>query len=185
MKKINKSFLLIGLVLLNGCQQNEEFKELKIEGDKYYSNSGFVFNKIDDDNLVLIDYIGEYSNIFVNEKYDGYSVSEISYEAFKKNEVIKNVTLPSTITTIGDSAFLCCSNLSTIFIPRSVTYIGKDAFYNCYNLTIYCESTEKSSNWSYWWNVDNCPTYFYSEEIPNNENGNYWHYNEKNEITKW
>jgi hypothetical protein len=47
---------------------------------------------------------------------------------------LTSVTLPSTITSIGDSAFSLCPNLTTINIPPSVTYIGQLAFIDCVKL---------------------------------------------------
>jgi hypothetical protein len=47
----------------------------------------------------------------------------------------KNTTIPNSITSIGDGAFLYCSSLTSITIPNSVTGIGKGAFEGCSSLT--------------------------------------------------
>lgn len=47
---------------------------------------------------------------------------------------ITNMTIPSTITSIGSSAFNSCENLTHVEIPNSVTYIGAWAFNNCSKL---------------------------------------------------
>ena len=44
---------------------------------------------------------------------------------------IKSYVIPSSVTSIGDWAFLGCRSLSEIVIPSSVTSIGDSAFYNC------------------------------------------------------
>ncbi|MBR3707488.1 MAG: leucine-rich repeat domain-containing protein, partial [Lentisphaeria bacterium] len=44
-------------------------------------------------------------------------------------------TIPDSVTSIGDYAFLCCSNLTSVTIPESVTSIGDNAFYGCEKLT--------------------------------------------------
>ena len=44
-------------------------------------------------------------------------------------------SIPSTVTSIGISAFDNCSKLSNVIIPSSITSIGYDAFYFCYGLT--------------------------------------------------
>ena len=44
-------------------------------------------------------------------------------------------TIPNTVTTIGDWAFLSCTGLASVTIPNNVTSIGDEAFYLCTNLT--------------------------------------------------
>ena len=48
-----------------------------------------------------------------------------------RNQNIKLYVIPSSVTSIGDSAFSGCRSLSEIVIPSSVTSIGDNAFYNC------------------------------------------------------
>ena len=45
------------------------------------------------------------------------------------------VTIPNTVTSIGDSAFYGCTSLTSVTIPNSVTKIGSDAFNGCTSLT--------------------------------------------------
>lgn len=47
---------------------------------------------------------------------------------------ITNMIIPSTIISIGSSAFNSCENLTHVEIPNSVTYIGAWAFNNCSKL---------------------------------------------------
>ncbi len=47
----------------------------------------------------------------------------------------KSVTLPSTLTSIGDCAFEEFRNLTSITIPTSVKKIGELAFHRCFSLT--------------------------------------------------
>ena len=51
-----------------------------------------------------------------------------------RNQNIKSYVIPSSVTSIGDSAFLWCSSLSEIVIPSSVTSIGDYAFSGCSSL---------------------------------------------------
>ncbi|MGN1239731.1 MAG: leucine-rich repeat domain-containing protein [Paludibacteraceae bacterium] len=45
------------------------------------------------------------------------------------------IIIPNSVTSIGNSAFRDCSNLTSIIIPNSVTSIGYRAFSGCYSLT--------------------------------------------------
>ena len=46
-----------------------------------------------------------------------------------------NYSIPNTVETIGDGAFVQCSNLTTVTIPDGVKRIGNSAFAYCINLT--------------------------------------------------
>ena len=52
-----------------------------------------------------------------------------------RNQNIKSYVIPSSVTSIGDSAFYRCISLSEIVIPSSVASIGDWAFYGCYSLS--------------------------------------------------
>ena len=51
-----------------------------------------------------------------------------------RNQAIRSYIIPSSVTSIGDSAFMGCS-LEEVAIPDSVTSIGDHAFEDCFSLT--------------------------------------------------
>lgn len=59
---------------------------------------------------------------------------EILPEGFAEESKITEVTIPNSVTAIGNSAFYNCSDLKSITIPNSVNTIGSSAFYGCYKL---------------------------------------------------
>ena len=63
------------------------------------------------------------------------SVTSIGNNAFYQCTGLTSITMGDSVTTIGHNAFSGCSSLTSIIIPNSVTTIGKNAFCNCSSLT--------------------------------------------------
>ena len=61
------------------------------------------------------------------------SVTSIGDSAFRGCS-LSSVTIPRSVTSIGNEAFRCCERLSSIEIPSSVVYIGLATFQDCPNL---------------------------------------------------
>ena len=56
-------------------------------------------------------------------------IDEIPWNSYKEN--IWNVIIEYGVTSIGNNAFYECSNLRDLSIPNSVTTIGEAAFIGC------------------------------------------------------
>ena len=63
------------------------------------------------------------------------TVTDIGDEAFSGNETLTSVEIPSSVTTIAYNAFKNCASLTSVIIPDSVTKIGPGAFEGCTSLT--------------------------------------------------
>ena len=57
-------------------------------------------------------------------------IKEIPTGLISQCPALTSVTLPSSLTKIGELAFSNCTNLRTLTIPTSVTEFGEEAFYN-------------------------------------------------------
>lgn len=96
------------------------------ENNSYYSSeNGVLFNK---DKTELI----KYPNGKTETEYiipD--SVTSIGGSTFIECTNLTSITIPNSVTEIGDSAFMFCGVLKEINIPDSVTEIGNSAFMGC------------------------------------------------------
>ena len=102
----------------------------------YQSINGNLYSK---DGTVLIAYaIGKTDTSFTIPD----SVTTIGNSAFYRCDNLTSVTIGNSVTTIGGGAFAYCYNLTSITIPDSVTTIGNSAFFDCYKLV---EVINKSS----------------------------------------
>jgi hypothetical protein len=63
------------------------------------------------------------------------SVTSIGDGAFWDCFALTSVTIPDSVTSIGDYAFSFCRGLTSVTIPGSVTSIGEWAFSDCRGLT--------------------------------------------------
>ena len=80
------------------------------------------------------------SNVYENGKgvitFDG-EVTSIGESAFSNCKNLTSITIPGGVTSIGYSAFYRCSSLISVIIPNSVTSIGGTAFRECSSLTAF------------------------------------------------
>ena len=77
----------------------------------------------------------------------GYADETAAAGCFQDCRSIKNIIIPSSVSTIGESAFSGCTSLSSVFIGSGVKELDKRGFYGCDSLA---EITvdEKNANYS-------------------------------------
>ncbi|MBQ6863053.1 MAG: leucine-rich repeat protein, partial [Clostridia bacterium] len=95
----------------------------------YCSEDGVLFNK---SKTELIQYpVGNARTSYTIPD----SVTSIGDVAFLYCTSLPSVTIPDSVTRIGGAAFRGCTSLTSVTIGNSVTSIGIGAFYNCTSLT--------------------------------------------------
>ena len=141
------------------------------------ATSGFQF-KTTENGVAVTGYNGTESDIIIPSYHNGF-VTSIGGSAFNEHSVT-SVVIPTSVTSIGESAFSGCRNLINVVIPSSVTSIEANAFYGCYRLTsviiplsvisvgqdvfancsrltIYCGEEGHPIGWNADWNPSNRP----------------------------
>lgn len=96
----------------------------------------FDFDFTPDNTAVIVTnykYKGTAADVTIPSRYKGIPVTAIGYAAFF-NSAVTSVTIPDSVTSILDDAFVNCPNLTNISIPNSVTSIGFSAFRSCTSL---------------------------------------------------
>lgn len=96
--------------MFSGCQALTEIRIPKTLENAYYSpfsNSGIITAEFES------------------------GMTRIPSYTFENAGNLKNITIPDTVTEIGDRAFQNCTNLETIAIPDFVTKIEDRTFENC------------------------------------------------------
>ena len=94
----------------------------------------YKYSLDEDGNATITGYSGSVSALAIPQTIDGHKVVAIGKGAFKGTCLV-NVTIPDTVTEIGDSAFAECKQLSSVQLSNNLTILGKFAFGNCTSLT--------------------------------------------------
>ena len=130
-KKLLTAFLTLAMgvstaVGLASCGEQNSIIEHHMQGlDFYFKDDGTY--------AVGVGRLSPLRKIVISEKYNDIVFTEVVAQGFKGGDFYE-IILPETLTTIGDHAFVNCSNLTSISIPDGVITIGVDAFSGCGNL---------------------------------------------------
>ena len=117
----------------------------------------------------------------IDSNIDGLCIKNNSVVAYKNsNKFITIINIPNYVTSIGDSAFYKCTNLTAVIIPDSVTKIDNKAFAYCSNLrNITILKTTPPTLISGAFNSTNdCPIYVSAQSINAYKTANNWTYYE-------
>ena len=96
------------------------------------------------------------------------SVTSIGDYAFYNCSDLTSIIIPNSVTSIGNSAFSGCSNLTSVTIPNSVTSIGDGAFSGCSGMTFVTipGSVTSIGSYAFWGCKALTNVYCYAESVP-------------------
>ena len=90
---------------------------------------------VDNGTATITKYKGAGGAVEIPATLGGYPVTGIKMQAFVECTSLKSVSMPESVTWIGDSAFAGCTGLEQVEISPNVTAIGGNSFYSCTSLT--------------------------------------------------
>ena len=133
---IPKGVTVIGDYAFANCADVDE-GEIEEEGDGELTGTGLE--------EVIFEAGSKLKSLGEDAFAECYFLAAINLQAAASLEIISNnaffgcwnlqtITIPASVTKIGDGAFNMCSDLKGITIPKSVTFIGYEAFNFCFGL---------------------------------------------------
>lgn len=99
----------------------------------YYVDEFWEYS-IENDTGEILSYSGSDTDIAIPDGVDVFETTMIADDAFFNHSNMRSVKLPSTVKSVGASAFEGCSMLSTVMFPKGTETIGKKCFLNCSEL---------------------------------------------------
>ena len=127
MRKLFLITMFLCMTFFNAMAQ----KTVTIDGIKYHIENGEATIAVQDETLS--------GDIVIPESisYDenNYSVVRATNGAFQNTD-ITGITLPNSITSLGNSCFKLCNKLTSVKLPDNITSLGDETFMGCSDLSV-------------------------------------------------
>lgn len=105
-----------------------------ISGAKVSGDYEYTLNS-DKKTVRIVYYTGNFNeSVKIPSKIAGKNVTEIAWGAFGALWMLKSVTVPNSVTTIEDEAFLNCTSLETVSLGTGVQNLPGNPFDGCTSL---------------------------------------------------
>ena len=129
-------------VVTCGCDVEQDYIEHTLNNggectickQQIVGTAGVVY-ELYDSYAVVTGYTGTESKVKIAAFYNDLPVTRIDYKAFYNCTSLTSVTIPDSVTSIGECAFCLCMSLTSVTIGNGVTSIGEYAFSGCELLT--------------------------------------------------
>ncbi|MGN0521657.1 MAG: leucine-rich repeat domain-containing protein, partial [Eubacterium sp.] len=119
--------LLLSVVMLLSITAGFDLSAYaKVSGD-------FEYAVLDDGTAEITDYSGTDKSLTIPSTIKGYSVTSIKEWSFSDSKLTK-VTIPDSVTKIGDYAFYNSVSLKNVIFGNSLKNIGESAFKSCISI---------------------------------------------------
>jgi hypothetical protein len=139
---IPDSVTSIGSSAFSGCSSLESITLPFVGGSKSATRAssstlfGYIFGTLNYTGGVATEQrykLSYYTTYYIPSSLKSVTITggNILYGAFYNCTGLTSVTIPDSVTSIGDQAFYNCTGLTSVTIPDSVTSIDDRAFYNC------------------------------------------------------
>ena len=142
LKRIAGITLCAGMIItglpVGSYQENNFIMSSTVYADEMqYSvgNSTYSYVIEDDGTVTITRYSGTDTDIVIPQSIDGKMVTSIGDSAFYRCSDLTSITIPEGVTSIGSFAFYDCDGLTSISIPEGVMSIGDGTFMFCSGLT--------------------------------------------------
>jgi len=116
-------------IILDGCSSQVQLPQPQPAQD------GDYYYSVTAREAQITKYKGAGGAVTIPSTLAGFPVTSIGDGAFIDCTNLTNISIPQGVTSIGIAAFYGCKGLTTISIPQGVTSISKVAFYDCKGLT--------------------------------------------------
>ena len=90
---------------------------------------------VNQDTATITKYKGADGTVEIPATLGGYPVTGIKMQAFIECTSLKSVSMPESMTWIGNGAFAGCTGLESVALPAGLKSIGENVFYSCTSLT--------------------------------------------------
>src|SRR5665647_1287797 len=101
----------------------------------FAAEGDFTYTIVANSTATITGYTGTGGVVAIPSTLGGVPVTSIGDSAFIRCTNLTSISIPEGVTSISSMAFMYCSGLTSIIIPQSVTSIGTLAFSDCSGLT--------------------------------------------------
>jgi ankyrin repeat protein len=129
--KIFFAFLLFVSLLACNTKEKDHIEAEPVQEPISGIEDGFEW-RLYEGKIIITKYKGTSLDVVIPSFIQGHPVTQIGNDAFKNSNYgtnkINSVTIPESVTKIGDNAF-SYNNIASVTLPPSLTHIGRSAFH--------------------------------------------------------